>query len=417
MQELIEINLNYLKNSESFFYNSNISKKIKSAINKENLITINWLYTINKTSYINLNINNSINNIFYFNKNLDFKNIIKCKSDLTELIKEFSLKYNKAEYIILENISKIKEIKQFISKFYKAWYKIIIIDNNIKIPSKPEIEIYSADYKTLKNKLENNYNINNSLIFWSAEEIVLVNNKKIKINILNSQKDEILLRDLIEIYSIKNTFLLNHTITFLSLLNNSTTLRELHRNISENIKISLVTLIEYIDFLLNSKLIKRVYSYDFKKKKTIKTKAKYFFSDLWIRNSFNYFSTAKSTATENLIFNELEKNWFKVKSATNWKFDFNFYANKKDFNKLKNTKKIEKLYIHISKAEDKQELKKEINKLNKVPYFPTLSKSWENIDETISRYLIVDSISDLGIKKLQYEEVKIVELEEFLMRK
>jgi predicted AAA+ superfamily ATPase len=47
-----------------------------------------------------------------------------------------------------------------------------------------------------------------------------------------------------------------------------------------DIKISLVTLIEYIDFLLNSKLIKRVYNYDFKKQKTIKTKAKYYFSDL-----------------------------------------------------------------------------------------------------------------------------------------
>jgi predicted AAA+ superfamily ATPase len=74
--------------------------------------------------------------------------------------------------------------------------------------------------------------------------------------------------------------LLKYTITYLSLLNNQTTLRELHRKIKENKNISLITLMEYMDFLLNSKLIKRVYNYDFKKQKIIKTKAKYYFSDL-----------------------------------------------------------------------------------------------------------------------------------------
>ncbi len=415
MQEILKINNSFFNNSESFFYNNETINNIKTSIKKEKLITINWLNSINKTSYINLSINNSQNNIFYFNKNLDFNNKIKSDIELTSLIKEFTLTYSKADYIVLENISKIDNIKIFISKFYKSWYKIIIIDNNISIPSKPKIEIKNPRYYKIKQKLENNYNINDFLIFWDNENTILINNKKIKINLLENQKNQIILKDLIEIYSIKNIFLLNQTITFLSLLNKKITLRELHRDISNNIKISLITIIEYIDFLLNSKLIKRVYSYDFKKEKTIKAKAKYYFSDLWIRNSFNYFSTKKQVAIENIVFNELDKTWYKIKSGINWKFEFNFYAKKKDFVEEKNRKKIEKIYLHISKAESKQELKKEINKLNKIPYFPTLSKSWENIDENISRYLIVNSIENLWIKKLQYDEVKIVELEEFLM--
>ncbi len=417
MQEIIKINLSYLKNSESFFYESKISSKIKFYLQKEKLITITWLYNINKTSYFNLILNNPKNELFYFNKNLDFKNKIKNKTNLVELIKEYTLTIKKPEIIILENCSQIKDIKIFIKTFYSKWYKIIIIDNNISIPSKPEIEIFNPKYTILKQKLTNNFSINNYLLFWDNENTVLINNKNIKINILKSQKDEILINDLIKIYSIKNSFLLNQTLTYLSFLNNSTTLRELHRNINENIKISLVTLLDYIDFLLNSKIIKRCYNYDFKKQKTIKTKAKYYFSDLWIRNSINYFSTKKTEAIENLIYNELLKNWYKIKSAINWKFNFDFYARKKEFQKEKNNIKINKIYIHISKTSNKQELKKEINKLNKVPYFPTVSKSKENIDETISRYLIVDSINDLGIKKLQYEEVKIVELKEFLMIK
>jgi hypothetical protein len=164
MLNLIKINKNYLKNSESIFYNSEISRQIKEKINKEKLITLTGLYSVNKTSYINLNLNNSKNNIFYFNKKLDFQNIIETNNDLIKLIKEYTINYKKPNLIVIENISRIKKIKKFIADFYKAGYKIIIIDNNISIPSKPEIEIFQPSYKFLKNKLEN-YNINNSLIF------------------------------------------------------------------------------------------------------------------------------------------------------------------------------------------------------------------------------------------------------------
>jgi len=414
MNNLIKINLNYLKNSESFFYNQAISKQIKNLLKKEKLIVLKSIGTINKTSYINLNLNNLNNNIFYFNKNLDFQNLIKDKADLIKLIKEFTLLKNKPNIIVLEEVDCIKNIKSFIAEFYKAGYKLIIIDNNIKIPSKPEIEIKNPSYKQLKNKIEN-LSLNNLLLFGDNENIILLNNKALKINLLESQKNQILLNDLIKNYSIKNYNLLSYTITFLSFLNKKISLREIHRELKENIKISLVTLIEYIDFLVNSKLVKKIYSYDFKKQKTIKSKAFYYFSDLWIRNNLNYFSTKKSTAIKNLIFNELDKQWFKTKSGINWKFEFDFYAKKKEFLEEKNTKKINKLYIHLSEANDKKELKKEINKLNKVPYYPTLSKSGENIDETISRYLIVENIKEFWIKKLQYNEVKIIELEEFLI--
>ena len=414
MNNLIKINLNYLKNSESFFYNQAISKQIKNLLKKEKLIVLKSISTINKTSYINLNLNNLNNNIFYFNKNLDFQNLIKDKADLIKLIKEFTLLKNKPNIIVLEEVDCIKNIKSFIAEFYKAGYKLIIIDNNIKIPSKPEIEIKNPSYKQLKNKIEN-LSLNNLLLFGDNENIILLNNKALKINLLESQKNQILLNDLIKNYSIKNYNLLSYTITFLSFLNKKISLREIHRELKENIKISLVTLIEYIDFLVNSKLVKKIYSYDFKKQKTIKSKAFYYFSDLWIRNNLNYFSTKKSTAIKNLIFNELDKQWFKIKSGINWKFEFDFYAKKKEFLEEKNTKKINKLYIHLSKANDKKELKKEINKLNKVPYYPTLSKSGENIDETISRYLIVENIKEFWIKKLQYDEVKIVEIKDFLV--
>ena len=239
MKEIIKLNNSYLNNSEILFYNSNTIKEIKSSLEKEKLITITWLRTINKTAYINISLNNFKNKLFYFNKKLDLINKIKSDKDLIELVKEYTIIFSKPDFIVLEDINKIKNIKDFIAKFYKAWYKIIIIDNSISIPSKPEIEIYNPNYSELQSKLWDNYNINSYILFWDNEKIALLKNKNLKISFLESLKNEIILKDLVEAYSLKNIFLLKQTITFLSLLNTPTTLRELHRNINEQIKISL----------------------------------------------------------------------------------------------------------------------------------------------------------------------------------
>ena len=90
---------------------------------------------------------------------------------------------------------------------------------------------------------------------------------------------DIFLNSIFNNFSVKNINLYNYTITFLAKNNNYYSLRELQKSLDENQSISLKTTIDYIDFSLQSKIIKRVYKYDIKTSKAISTKAKYFFND------------------------------------------------------------------------------------------------------------------------------------------
>lgn len=73
------------------------------------------------------------------------------------------------------------------------------------------------------------------------------------------------------------------------------------------------TLIQYLDYLLDSFLIKKVSRYDVKGKKYIQTLAKYYFSDIGLRNArLNFRQQEENHIIENVVFNELIRRGFNV---------------------------------------------------------------------------------------------------------
>ncbi|MBT3727352.1 ATP-binding protein [bacterium] len=69
------------------------------------------------------------------------------------------------------------------------------------------------------------------------------------------------------------------TITFLSKINDYISYREFHLILNELKSISLKTLIDYIDYSIQARIIKKVFRFDLKTNKTISSKAKYYFTD------------------------------------------------------------------------------------------------------------------------------------------
>jgi predicted AAA+ superfamily ATPase len=136
-----------------------------------------------------------------------------------------------------------------------------------------------------------------------------------------------------------------------------------------------------------------MYLYDFKKEKEITSRAKYYFSDNWVRNSLTNFNLDTGILIENLIYNFLLIKWYSLYWWVNWKFEFDFYGIKKD----------SKIFVHISKSTTKSEVKKEVKKLLK-------------IKQNAKKYLIVSSISDIWMKKLIFDNVEVLELSEFFNR-
>ena len=73
------------------------------------------------------------------------------------------------------------------------------------------------------------------------------------------------------------------------------------------------TLIQYLDYLLDSFLIKKVSRYDVKGKKYIQTLAKYYFSDIGLRNArLNFRQQEENHIIENVVYNELIRRGFNV---------------------------------------------------------------------------------------------------------
>ncbi|MDD3302161.1 MAG: AAA family ATPase [Candidatus Gracilibacteria bacterium] len=350
MIELINKNLEYLKNYPIFQNNNKLIKDIVENLNKDKISIITGMRGLHKTSIIKEFIEKTgSQNYLYFNDELDSENKIKDDKDFFKLLDTYIDKYTFCNIIILQNINKIHNIKKLILDLYKKKvYKIIIVGNNIHIESLKELEIYNTIIK------QNTNNLSDLLNFGTLIDINLINNNYYKNLFLDSIKNKVVLYDIITNYSIKSINLYNYTLTKISLINNNSSIRELHRLLKDdNVDISLITLMDYIDYSVNSKIIKRCFSYDLKLDKSINTKVKYYFTDIGIRNSFAGKKLDDNILIENIIYNYLISNYKEIYNGINGRFEFSFYI------------KDNSTCIHLSSETDKNEIQKEVNKLNK----------------------------------------------------
>jgi len=397
MLDFIVNNQKYLENSILFLKNGDLKNKISKSIEQNPITIVWWLRSKLQTSIISDMIKNSVykNDFLYINKNLDYKNLIFNGEKLKDLFNFYENRYKKARVLILENTWDIDWIKNFISYIYKQDIKIIIIWNDIEIWWIEKININWFSIKDLKKSDLYDYSITNILKYGNSEEIILSDNVFLKERFLELYKNDIIY-NLVKSFSIKNINLYEYTITYLSLYNDFISLRELHKKINKNLKLALLSCMEYIDYSLRSSIIEKINNYDIKNNKTLVQKAKYFFTDLWFRNNLNTYKTDNHSLKENLVYNELKKTWYSVEWWVFWAFEFSFIVRKEN----------EISYIHISKEKQKNEIIKEMRKIQK-----TYQYNSTNIEKV---YILVENLEWVGFKKTKKDDVELVDFEEFL---
>lgn len=375
----------YLKNYPIFGNNNDLIKKITEKLNKDKIVVITWMRWLHKTSIIKEFLEKTkSDNYLYLNDELDLENKIKNDKDFFELLKIYEWKYWFCNIIILQNTNKIENIKQIISDLYKLKkYKIVILWNNIHIDSSKELEICNnAIWQNINYSLDE---WNNLLHYWTLPEIKLLNNDYFKRLFLDNIKSKIILQDIIANYSIKNINLLYQSMSKIAFLNIWMSIREFHRKIQEEwIEIALATLIDYIDFSVNSRLVKRCTPYDLKSDKPITTRVKYYFADLGIRNTFAWEMIDTSILIENMVYNNLISKYDEVYNGLNGRFEFSFYVKNKD------------IFIHITDESELHEIKKEVNRLNKI------EQKWDKVlilsNLNMTNYkLIIDWVKVVGL--------------------
>ena len=379
LKELLEKNIEFINNIRDKNININTLSDIVKNINEEKITIISWMKESWKEIYV-ANIIKKTNiweNYIYLNKSIDKQNLIKSNIDIENYINT-----KESKYIFIQNSWKVEWIKDFLSKYYKLNKKIIIIWNDIIIPNIKNFEITQRI---------NNTDINKTIKYWSIKKLEIIEDKKIWLELITNK---IITDSIFNLKWVKNIDLYYYTITFLAFLNKFKSNRELLRDINKVEKIAPKTFYDYIDFSLQEKIIHKIELFDFKKNKIINWKNKYYFWDNWIRNYLTNFWLDKKVLIENLIFILLKYNNYNILWWKNWVFEFSFIWKKEN-----NT-----IYIHISSEKESLKIKKEVNKLLKI---------WDKN----KKYLLVENLKELNIKKLIYEEVEIIDINDFILKK
>lgn len=381
-QEILEKNLSYIKKQKSFRNLNSQTKSAVDALNKEKIITISGLKHTGKTKLIHeiLKKTQSFDNTFYYNSELDPLWAIKSKQELITLLDIYVRVYGVPKIIVLQNTNNVESIKEFISQLFKTQkYKIIIVWNNIKVEWATDIELYPLGID-----VENPQNN----IFWWIPEVRIVPDTNYKDFLLEALRHDIISRDILEAYTIKNISLFYQVISYIAQSSEYISMREMHRRLDDHgIDISLLTMIDYVNAALNTKLLQRCYMYDVKNDNTITSRAQYFFGDVWVRRAFD----DEVELVENMIYLELMRNGFEVTWGLNGRFQFAFYAQK-------NNKSIS---IAIDDSTDKNEIRKTARKLEKI---------WDNS----KKFVVVKNKALLNMRKFMEDSVAIIELEELI---
>lgn len=329
MMEIINKSKNII--NQKIFSRPHYLKKMKEMVNNKNILIISWQRRVWK-SYIIVDYlkSNKINlkEVFYLNKELDSLNQIKTNIELEDLFIAFE-KENEAKYIIIDEIQDIEWWENFIrAKFSEKKYNIIITWSNSKLLSSElstyltgryiSLDVFPLTYFEFLNikKLQNSKeNFLYYLEFWWLPEIVLETNDDLKRNYIKNLKDSIILKDIVNRYKIKDYSFFEKILWFVSQnIWNITSLRKVEDYLKKDkIKVSLSTISNYIKYLENTYLINNCEKYDLAWKKVLEYNSKYYFNDLWIRNSIYYnFNFDIWKLLENYVFNTLLSKWFKI---------------------------------------------------------------------------------------------------------
>ena len=141
-----------------------------------------------------------------------------------------------------------------------------------------------------------------------------------KITFLKTQRDNVYLNDIIERYNIRKSegfgALTEVLASGIGSLTNPSKLERTFKSMA-GVDLSRHKIEDYLEKLENAFLIEKSRRYDVKGKRYIDTPAKYYFSDMGIRNSFvDFRQTEETHIMENIIYNELCRRGYQVDVGT-----------------------------------------------------------------------------------------------------
>ena len=296
------------------------------------------------------------NHIIYVNfEFIEFEELQNYKK-LNEYIKEKIVDKNKY-YVFLDEIQKVEKFEDVVNSLRASIenISIFITGSNSKLLSNELstvlsgryvlFNIYPLSYKEFIELTNKNGNLEET--FWDfvkwgglPNRAQFTDESNIK-DYLHSVFDSIILRDVVERLSLKDTVLFDLLLQYVV----DTTGRQFSaENVIKFLKkegksVSTETVYIYLDALCKALMIKKIYRYDIHGKAILKTLNKYYMTDLGIAQiKNNNFEINKSFAIENVVYNELLERGYDVYIGKTKDGEIDFIATRTD----------EKVYIQVT---------------------------------------------------------------------
>lgn len=273
------------------------------------------------------------NNILYLNREFIDFDFLQNYRDLDEFVKAYveEIKPSGKIYLFIDEIQNIDEWERFVNSYsqdFTADYELVITGSNSKMLSGElstllsgryvEFEIFPFSYSEYLGfyNLENNrQNYLEYLKSSGLPEMFNLDNEYFKTNYVESLKDTVLLRDIIQRYKIKNPKLLEDIFVFIAM--NASNMISITNVVnyfkSKKRETTYDTIANYIGYLEDAFLIHKVERYDIKGKDTISGNCKYYLNDLAFCNYlYKGFGYGVGFKLENLVYLDLKRSGYKV---------------------------------------------------------------------------------------------------------
>jgi len=327
---------------------------------------------------------------------------------------------SKMYYILLDEVQHVREFEDVLNSYLKVKNAdVYVTGSNSKFLSKDvitefrgrgdEIKIAPLCFREFVSVYEGSREqaLEEYLTYGGLPKLVTITGKEKKIEYLKGLFTKTYLTDIKERYKIKNDSDLEELIDVIASsiggLMNPTKIENTFATVKHS-RISHNTIKNYLDILQDVFLIKKSIRYDIKGRKYIDTPAKYYFSDIGLRNArINFRQYEITHLMENLIYNELRLRGLAVDVGV-------VIINTKDVNGVSQRKQLEVDFV-CNQGSKRCYIQSALR-------LPTEEKreqelrSLKNIDDSFQKFVITED----PIKKYQDDNgIVFMNIYEFLL--
>ncbi len=291
------------------------------------------------------------NNIFYLNKEFLVFDFVKSYIDLENLFEYYKQELNISGkvYIFLDEVQNINQWEIFVNSYaqdFTGEYELFITGSNSKLLSGEMASLLSGRYvqfdiypfslkefSDFRNLKPGKAAFLTYLQTGGLPEMLHFNDEEIKRHYVQSLKNTIILRDIVQRYKIKDIGLLDEIFKFVAV--NTGSLTSLNNIVkyfkSIQKKTNYETLSSYISYLKDTYIIHETERYDLRGKKILGGVRKYYLNDLAFKNYlYGILASDIGYNIENFVFMQLKRMGFNVSIGVQGNKEIDFVAHKQD---------------------------------------------------------------------------------------